>query len=319
MKKIKIVLSSLFLLTLVFQSCEDQHEVSAPNFNVTPITMSAITGEPVEFSVENAPNFLMFYSGEFGHEYQYRDRTRAEGTVYMSFNNAQKWGLGVNATGTLSILASTDYDGTGTTEAIGLATWTDISDRFNISEDYTFDWTFSGDADITDLDNGEIIYFAIRRYAEEHHGTGNRQPEWRISEFNIRNDINDSGNFLEVISAATTGSSGFTGTSVDGEVVDWNGHQWYWDTGFNVWRIRSENPRHRNDDYLITDGVNLSAVLPDEGVVLKTYSTPLESFEYTYSQPGTYTVTMVGNNTTVYGSEEKIQEFEITVTDLSKK
>lgn len=315
MKNVKFILSSLLVIAALFQSCEDTETVDVPNFVVTPLTVNAKTGEAVEFSVENSSNFLKFYSGEFGHEYKNRNRTEAEGAVYMSFNNAQKYGKNDNATGTLSVLASVNYDGSGTKEAIKAATWTDISDRFNISEAYTFDWTYSGDAVITDLENGGTIYFAIRMYAEEHKDSGHQQAEWRINDLSIKKDLDDSGNFLEILSVTTENNSGFTGTSVDDEVFDWNGHQWYWDSGNEVFRWRPENPRHRNDDYLITDGVNLSAVSPDQGVILKNYATPLDSFIHTYSEAGTYTVSMYGNNTTIYGNAEKLQEFEIVVTD----
>lgn len=318
MKNRKFILAGIILVTMWFQSCEDLNEVQTPSFNVSLENQTIKAGEPVEFTVENTPDFLNFYSGEFGKEYKNRERTSAEGAVYMSFNNRQQWGLGENAKGTLSVLASTDYDGTGTTEAIELATWTDISDRFNISEDYDLNnWTYSGDANVVDLDTGGIIYFAIRMYAEEHSGTGHRQPEWHINNFSIRKDLDDSGNFLNILTAGTVNSSGFNRRSVDGETFDWNGHQWYWDSGEDrkYWKFRSENPRHRNDDWLIADGVNLSAVLPDRGTPLKTYSSKLESFTHTYTEAGTYTITMVGNNTTSYGSEEKIQEFTITVTN----
>ena len=315
MKNLKYILTSLFVFPLLFQSCEDLEEVDVPNFTVTQTTATAKAGEPVEFKVENASNFLRFYSGEFGHEYKHSQRTNAEGTVYMSFNNAQKYGKIDNAKGTLSVLASTDYDGTGTKEAIKLATWTDISDRFTISEAYTFDWTYSGDAVITDLENGGTIYFAIRMYAEEHKDTGHQQAEWRINEFSVRKDLDDSGNFLNILDIAIDNKSGFTGTSVDEGVFDWNGHQWYWESGNKVWRWRPEKPRHRNDDWLITDGLNLSAVSPDEGVNLKTYSTPLDTFSHTYAAAGTYSITLVGNNTTINGSEESVQELTITVTE----
>src|SRR5690606_16103012 len=128
MKNLKIILMFLAFLTILVQGCEDAETVSVPNFTVTPVTEIIKVGEPIEFQVNNAPNFLRFYSGEFGHQYKYKDRTNAEGTVTMSFENSQKWGLGENATGTLSVWYSKDYDGSGTAEAVNNATWVDISE-----------------------------------------------------------------------------------------------------------------------------------------------------------------------------------------------
>ena len=80
MKKTVYTLTMLLLVTLGFQSCEDLEVVDAPNFEVA-FNATAKVGEPVEFTVNNAPNFLYFYAGDFEHQYKYRDRTNADGTV----------------------------------------------------------------------------------------------------------------------------------------------------------------------------------------------------------------------------------------------
>ncbi len=312
MKNLSLIAFSLTLFGMLFQSCEDYEEVSEPDFTVTPTTTNIKVGELITFKVENAPDFLMFYSGEFGHQYKFRDRTEAEGTVTMSFKNAQKYGLGTNATGTLSVWVANDYDGSGTPEAVANATWTDLSNRFNIATAYDFAWTESDVADITDLANGQPIYFAFKFFAEDHKGNGNRQPEWHIDDFNIRLETEDAPAPLIV---ATTDNPGFLPVDVQGLVETWNEGKWYYDTGNLYWRFRGGPSEYANEDWLITNTVNLTAVSPDTGTPLKNYSTALDSFTYTYSKPGTYTVTFNGNNTTVHGNKEKVKEMTITVVE----
>jgi len=312
MKNVKILISSMFLLALIIHGCEDPEQVKEPSFEVTPVSLSATVGESVEFMVENTPDFLMFYSGEFSHQYKHRERTNAEGVVSMSFKNAQKWGVGTNETGTLSAWASSDYDGSGTAEAVNNATWTDISDRFNIATAYDFAWTESGLADITDLADGEPIYFGFKFYSEDHKGEGNRQPEWRIDDFSILLESEDAAAPLQV---ATLNDPGFNSVDVQGIDESWNAAKWYWDSGNNVWRFRGQPSEYTNEDWLITNAINLTGVSPDKGEALKTYSTPLESFTHTYSEPGTYTVTFVGNNTTIYGDKTKVKEFTLIVSE----
>ena len=71
---------------------------------------------------------------------------------------------------------------------------------------------------------------------------------------------------------------------------------------------------YTNDDWLITKPLNLSGtVAPDRGEPLKTYSEKLEIFSHTYQNPGSYTITFVGRNETIYGSEETIEEFTLLV------
>ncbi|MBJ6368077.1 DUF5017 domain-containing protein [Snuella sedimenti] len=313
MKSIKYILTVISLSVVVLQSCEDYETVDQPDFEVTVVTQTAKVGEPVEFVVNNAPNFLNFYSGEFEHQYKHRNRTNAEGTVTMSFLNSQKWGVGANATGTLSVWYSKDYDGTGTPEAVNNANWTEITDRFNISTLYDFTLQESGVVDITDLADGNPIYFGFKYFCDN---IAERPAEWYLDDLSIKMDVADAPAPLTV---ATESNPGFTPADVQGVVSGWNANKWYWDSDKGLWRMRGQVKVDGlwviNEDWLITNAINLTAVNPDEGKTIKTYSTKLDSFTHIYENPGTYTVTFVGNNTTVYGSEEKVEEFTITVSE----
>ena len=316
MKKVLYIYMSILLLAITFQSCDDQEEVDAPDFKVQLTSKTVKVGEEVEFEVENAPNFLYFYAGDFGHKYKFKDRTNAEGNVTMSFLNSQKWGLGANSKGTLTVWYSKDYDGSGAIESVNAANWTEISDRFNISTLYDFNLQESGNVDITDLADGNNIYFAFKYFCDN---TGERPAEWYLDDLNIKMEVADAPAPLLV---ANESSPGFKPVDIQGVVSGWNANKWYWsgDKGDNgLWRMRGQVKEGGqwivNEDWLITNAINLTKVSPDKGTPLKTYSDQLESFTYTYSSPGTYTVTLVGNNTTIYGSQEKITELTIEVTE----
>ena len=51
-----------------------------------------------------------------------------------------------------------------------------------------------------------------------------------------------------------------------------------------------------NEDWVISRPFNLSAVSADIGLGLKTATTVLSEYNYTYTAPGTYTVTFVAGN-----------------------
>lgn len=315
MKKTVYILTIVLLVSLAFQSCEDLEEVDAPNFEVA-FNTTAKVGEPVEFNVKNAPNFLNFYAGDFQHQYKHRNRTNAEGTVTMSFLNSQKWGLGDNSEGLLTVWYSKDYDGSGTAESVNSATWTEISDRFNISNLYDFALQESGVVDITDLADGNAIYFAFKYFCDD---TSTRPAEWWIDELNIQMDVADAPAPLTV---ATESEPGFKPVDVQGVVNGWNANKWYWsgDRGTNgLWRMRGQvkvgGEWIVNEDWLITYPINLTKVAPDTGTPLKTYSEKLDTFEYTYTKAGTYTITFVGSNETIHGKKEIIKEYTITVTE----
>ncbi|MDD7887838.1 DUF5017 domain-containing protein [Flavivirga sp. 57AJ16] len=312
MKKTIYVISGLLLLILLVESCEDLQEVETPQYEVA-FSTTAKVGEPIEFMVENAPNFLSFYSGEFGHEYKNRTRTNAEGIINMSFDSSQNWQNGISrSTQSLSVQVSSDYDGTGTPEAIANATWTDISDRFTLATDRTYDYTNSGIADITDLAaDGKPVFIAFKIYAIGKVSEGNRQGEYRLDNFNI--ELAVSGESYSLPKADMT-TPGFNMVNVagfnDNTVFD---HWVLWDNDF--YRIKGEQADYTNEDWLITEPINLTGVTPDIGISLKTYSAQLETFRHTYTEAGTYTVTFVGSNETIYGKKSDVKEFTITVTD----
>lgn len=318
MKKVHSLILAIIFLAGFLQSCDDLEEVTKPNFNIN-FPASVKVGEPVTFTVENTPDFLLFYAGDFGREYKHRNRVNADGTVTMSFKNAQKWGLGANATGTLSVWYSRDYDGNGTPEGVTAATWTDISDRFGIDarRPYTFNPLFeSGVIDITDLADGNPIYFAFRYFCDN---TSVRPSEWWLDDLKIQMVVENAPGPFTV---ATERKPGFKTVDVQGIDQRWNSNKWYWDSGRGVdglWRMRGAvkigGVWVTNDDWLITNPINLTKVDPDKGTPLKTFSEKLEAFEHTYTTPGTYTITLIGNNETIHGKEEVVKEYTITVTE----
>ncbi|WP_291864875.1 DUF5017 domain-containing protein [Maribacter sp.] len=308
MKKQLYIYSTLLIVAFIFHSCEDLEVVEEPDFEVAFNTTVKV-GEPVNFKINNAPDFLYFYSGDFQHQYKFKDRTKAKGKVTMSFLNSQKWGKGSNATETLSVWYSKDYDGSGTAEAVGSASWTEITDRFNISTLYDFTFQSSGVVEITDLADEDLIYFGFKYFSDN---VTDRGAEWYFDDFTIKADVEGAPAPLTV---ANDNDPGFQTVDVQGIHTGWNRAKWYFDTGKKHWRMRGNSNKIVNEDWLITNAINLTKVSPDKGIALKTYSEKLESFTYTYTEAGTYTVTFLGKNETIHDKQEKNQEFTITVTD----
>lgn len=310
MKKTVYILTMLLTVTFVFQSCEDQEAVDVPNFDVA-FSSTVKVGEPVEFMVSNSPNFLSFYSGEFGHEYKNRERAKAEGDFTLSFETSRHYMDGTSRTDNAwSLLISTDYSGSGTAVDVEAATWTDISDRFKFATDRTYNKTNSGIVNITDLSTDKPVYFALRIFAEGKTSEGNRQGIFDFYSFDLQVAIDDTHS----LAIASIQTPGWVAVNIKGTNSN---------TSYDNWLDRSSSYRmhggvaeYTNDDWLITNPINLSgSVPPDRGEPLKTYSEKLETFEHTYTKAGTYTVTFVGNNETIYGQKDTMKEYTITVTE----
>lgn len=302
----------LFLITLGFQSCDDLEEVDSPDFNVA-FNTTAKVGEPIDFAVTDAPNFLNFYSGEYGHEYKNSDRLKAEGDFFLNFDTARHYYSGTSKDADVwSLLVSTDYTGSGTVADVKAATWTDISDRFTFATARIYDPTNSGSVNISDLASDLPTYFALRVFGEGLETEGNSQGNYRLFSFDISLAVADESYSLDI---TTLKRPGFKPVNVEGtHPTNSSKDEWLDKGGF--YSLEANNAEYTNDDWLISNPINLAgAVDPDRGEPLKTFSDQLKSFQYTYSEPGTYTVVFVGSNETIYGQKGNIKEYTITVTE----
>ena len=299
-------------LLFIIQGCQDFEEIETPDFNVIIPTQVKV-GEPVNFKIENAPNFVKFYAGDLNHKYIYRDRFNAEGTVTMSFLAAQNYQNGTSLSNPgLSILYSTDYNGSSTPTSVTAANWTDISDKFTLPTLRTYNWTDSGVADITELTSEKKpVHIAFKVKSDGKISDGNRQGEYRMNNFRIQLTLADGGNVLDI---ANIESTNWQTVNVLGDNSDTNKDQWlYWTNDF--FRMNGTSADYSNEDWLITSSIDLTKVSPDNGTPLKAYSDKLETFSYTYTKAGIYTITFIGNNTTVYDSKQLIKEYTITVVN----
>ena len=313
MKKSKYIFSTLLLFIFIFISCEDLEKVENPDFSIV-FKNEVKAGELVDFQVKNSPYFLYFYAGDFGHEYEYRNRTESEevGKATMSFLNSQKWGLGPNREGTLTVWYSRDYNGKNTPEAVKKATWTEISDRFKISTRYDFTFQSSGIVNITDLSDGNPIFFGFKYFSDYPKIRG---AEWYFNDLNIEADASYTPFPLPIFGKKNLRELNVV--DVQGFSPVYSRLKWFFDTGKMHWRVAGSQGGKdavETEDWLITDAINLTPkIKPDIGIPLKTYSEKLNSFSYTYNVPGVYTITLIGNNTTIYGDKKVIKEYKINV------
>ncbi|MDD4190264.1 MAG: DUF5017 domain-containing protein, partial [Mangrovibacterium sp.] len=212
-----IIIIIMFLFTGLFlSSCENSMEM--PEFDVWTDSDTYAAGEEITFHFSGNPQHIVFWSGEQGHVYANRDRISEQGVVQtVEFTSLA--GAGTQ-NDNLSVLVSTDFNGTYDTANLAKATWTDITDRAVLSSTATSKAgknTSSGAINISDFGSAEDkpVYFAFRYTSV----SDTRQPrQWTISTFKIINELAD-GTVNTVISGLSDG--GFKGINVQDETCQW--------------------------------------------------------------------------------------------------
>lgn len=311
MKKSIYVIIAMVFTALTFQSCENLEAVSPPDFTVD-FNPTVKVGEPVVFNIKDAPNFLSFYSGEFTHEYKNSNRLKAKGEFSLSFETARHYMDGASASDNAwSLLASTDYNGSGKAADVQAAKWTDISSRVTFATNRTYDLTNSGTAKISEFAGDKPVYFAIKIKADGKKKDGDRQGNFRVHSFDVSLAVENENYSLPI---ASLNSPGFKPVNVQGTHPT-NSTKDVWVNKTSYYELSADQAEYTNEDWLITNPVNLGgAVAPDRGVPLKTYSADLKKYEYVYSESGTYKVAFVGNNQTIDGKKETVKEYTVTVS-----
>ena len=111
---------------ILMQSCSDR--VDSVNFNVS-VPQEIYAGEPVTFTFDGNPDYIVFYSGTAGNQYANHNRTnigidRMDISYYITqrYTTRQDFKEPI-----LHVMVSEDFTGEQTAAAIQAATWTELS------------------------------------------------------------------------------------------------------------------------------------------------------------------------------------------------
>ncbi|WP_293954079.1 MULTISPECIES: DUF5017 domain-containing protein [unclassified Sphingobacterium] len=300
----------LFLALYSLQSCEKK-EVTPLHLEIGTAKSSYKVDEPVVFQIGGNPDQLTFYSGEEGHKYSYRERTKAVPmAVTVEFASNRRYGTDAQQPRSLRLLVSQRFSGIYQADAIVESEWVDITPAFNLSGIQSSDAVYlpSGRVDLFKLSNlgftidpNALVYFAFKYTGS----TGSTQPRWWINLFNL-NTLTTEGVTLPIatLQGAEWRSIGLQGSSVS-------------------WLLSSSGLRFQgggaaissNLVWAVSKPLDLTSVTPDKGVALKNMSTRINSYAYIFRTPGNYEVTFVGNNVNAYGENPVTKTIQLTITE----
>ncbi|WP_161987529.1 DUF5017 domain-containing protein [Arcticibacter tournemirensis] len=286
----------LYIFCVFIAAGCSKEKVVVPDFEISTESGTYKVGDTITFNFSGKPDNITFYSGEPGHNFDYRSRTVADNDLQIEFKTLVQYAVIYD---NLKLLVSTDFNGIYSADNLKLATWTDISDRatFSAGQDNVSSGVISLKPYVRD---NSLLYVAFH-YTDYKKSQG--QNRWIIRTFTA-DKISPEG---VVSNLATMATGGWKGISLLNST--------------QVWTISSTQllmyggtaANEDNDDWVISKGFDFQSVEPDLGIALKNVSTRLDSYQHVYTEPGTYKVVFEASSVRYNGEKRVVKELSLQI------
>lgn len=284
------------LLLVGLVSCMED-EAPSVELNVALDKQVYQVGEPVTFKLNGTPDNIVFYSGEVGHNYAYKERYHADGDLLVKFNSWVRYG---DIYHNLKFLVSSDFSGIYDKENVEAATWIDLSDKFRFS--VGDDQTPSGEVNLKEYVGAEedAKLFVAFRYEDEQKA---RQNNWIIRSIT-----------LDCVSAEGVRSNLATMSTMGWKVVDFENPAVTWNVASTSQILIDGGANQpKNVDWVISQAFDVRKTTPDTGVALKNISTTMDEYKYVYTKPGIYEVVFETTSDWYNGNDHALTKLTVEV------
>lgn len=309
-------------LGILFTSCYKKMTADEPAFNVSidPIKVTQLAdtfniklGDTARFVFSGDAGNVVFYSGETGKRYEFRNRAAKLGAVNLSFSSKLELGTQTN---TLQVLATTKLAGLDSATVVN-ASWTDITGRLPLATNATVLPT--GNIALNDLISSENDSLFI---AFKYNGTtGSLQPTWTITGYAVNNlqpPINGVNDVTYSVGAIGTDASQWKSY---GNVWSPANAKWV-ATGSALTIAGGAATAPTNTAWLVSKPLYIGRLNPDiPTATIKTVNGVLPiltdlrpGYTYKYAASGLYKASWVYYNNTAKEEERRVKEFWVRVT-----
>lgn len=304
----------LILCLGLFASCDKDAVVSEPDFNVTGYEITSAVDslgnevKQVTFGFSGEAAVISFYSGILGNDYAYRKgRILDVKAMLSSFSTTLNNGTQNNQ---LTVMASTDFNGTYDITNIRAASWADITSRYVLNTRDASASLPSGTVNIADLlVDGKPLYFAFR-YICKPQSLNGVNSTWRIRAFSMQSQTD-----LGTASLATLTTADWK-LITDGTIVDTGRGAVIESSGAIRFNGNHLNTNVQTESWAISKAfkIDKTDMGPDRAIAIKSAINPrLSSYSFNYTIPGIYKVAFVASNANYEGQASVVREIEVKV------
>lgn len=277
-----------------------------------------VAGKPVKFNISGNVDNLLFYSGDIGSQYKYKDRNVVPidkvNSAKLELNILSQFGM----PGALDVYISNKFDGLSGNDAAadkkkitemekgGMKDWNKL--QFN---EKTGKWS-THSIDLNDY---------IENFSLAIHWHPKRDGKNAQRTYSVKGNI-----VLDMEGAAPAklklSNLGLVAVMMNNEIEK------PYKVNAGVGSVLFNQPEQADfifkgvgpkqlpyalDGWVISTPSPLNRVPNDKGIVVKNMQNYLSSFEYIYKNPGTYKVTVIGTNCNYQASSREVKEFEVKI------
>ncbi len=347
---------ALMLVILAATSCTKYSDIETKepsDFNVTVDKTTFKVGDSVVFKMSSGPDQIVFFSGENGKRYEFRDKKTEPGVPKLVFQTNMTQGVLANPD-SLKLYISSNLKGYDSASVVG-ATWTDITSRnTKWPATLTTNFTTSDSISLADFNSADSVNIAFRIMNKNYAASAQRR--WQVQNVTLTNFLASGTSYPLFSSFANIGWAQVSiKNSPTPNTAAFNAHTW----NVGQFGVNANNATlviggracnangvpiatgypltfdpgtavntDENDDWIITSAINLKTITPDVGVTIKnavnaafagfTYlynSTPgiYAQYVFKYTTPGVYNVYFIGSNINNGSVSQVVRQVQITV------
>ncbi len=305
----------LFIM-FIFFSCKKEVDDVTFDVNVEAANMLQ-AGQPVVFNITGNPNYITFFSGENGFNYNHRNTTNLNEAGLKAFLRFTAKVEVAAVNNSLSLLMSESFKGlagnnykTDSTTIVDTQ-WDNLSTLAALPTAVNQEKAI--EVDITNYLNKQAT--VAFKYAVTPSATV-QQPKWTISNFRI---VLQLANGYERESQDSL-RRGFLPFDFNNKTAPYTNSaaagRWNITTNqksFVMTNTAAGLTQVSNLDYVISRPMLLNTVSPDFGVTVKSVKDRINSYSYVFEKPGVYNVVFVAKNADSESEKEIIKRITVDV------
>jgi len=300
----------ILLIALLISGCK-KDAIESPDVSITAEKSTYKVGEPVVFNLKGNPDFISFYSGEYGNDYAYLGgRTLDIKSFSLAFQTRVRNG---NQPNQFSVHISSDFNGKYDIASVRAANFKDITQLVTLSTVNTV-YAPSGEVDLSPLvaDKSKPLYIGFRYLVKPQTAANGTQRNWDVRDLTLKT-LTDIGQTtaIDQLTAAWT-------LVEEGAILEPGRNTVNESTGLITLRgnATAEGKLVETEAWAISKAIDLKTVIlgPDKGIPVKSISeTTVPVYQYVYTKPGIYKATFEVSNNRVEGKKTILKEIEITI------